>query len=372
MRKMQERKVEYVELIYDLIFVYLVSRNVSLLQHVTDGFVTPLDYFSYVASTMVALQIWYISFLYINHYGDGSPREHLMMFVNMYLLYYMAEGIRTDWGPVYVRYHVTWALIILNLALHFYLAARTYNEEDEELRRHRYRYAIHLVIEAGMILISIPIYAYTGLALSPWALVFGLVVMILYSDAEKRMLVDFPHMAERVMLYIIFTFGEMVLGITGYFDDGFSPAAIYFSLMAFAIVVGLFSAYEYYYNHLMDPETKTSGFKYMMIHIAMVFALNNVTAAMKFMQRRRVDVMPKTLFMAVSILAFFICLLATQEYSKYNKGGGFHYYTRFAFTSVIFVGLMLALSNIPFVSIALTVAFIYLQLCDMYFGKKET
>jgi uncharacterized membrane protein YozB (DUF420 family) len=82
--------------------------------------------------------------------------------------------------------------------------------------------------------------------------------------------------------------------------------------------------------------------------------------------------MPKTLFMAVSILAFFICLLATQEYSKYNKGGGFHYYTRFAFTSVIFVGLMLALSNIPFVSIALTVAFIYLQLCDMYFGKKET
>ncbi len=29
----------------------------------------------------------------------------------------------------------------------------------------------------------------------------------------------------------------------------------------------------------MDPETKTSGFKYMMIHIVMIFALNNVTAA---------------------------------------------------------------------------------------------
>ncbi len=367
----EKRKVEYVELIYDLIFVYLVSRNVSLLHHVTTGFVTPLDYFSYMASTMVALQIWYISSLYINHYGDGSLREHLMMFFNMYLLYYMAEGIRTDWGPVYLRYHISWALIILNMALHYYLAARRHNEEDAELRRHRYRYAVHLVIEAAMILVSIPIYAGTGLALSPWALVFGFCVTLVFRDSERRMLVDFPHMAERVMLYIVFTFGEMVLGIRGYFDDGFSPAAIYYSLMAFAIVVGLFSAYGHYYNHLMDPETKTSGFKYMMLHIVMIFALNNITVAMDFMQRRGVSVVPKTIFMAVSILLFYICLLATQEYSKYNKGGGLRYYTRFALTSAAFVALMLALCRIPYVCIALTAAFIYLQLCDLHYGKKE-
>ena len=49
----------------------------------------------------------------------------------MYLLYYMAEGIRTDWGPVYVRYHVTWALLLLNMAVHYYIAARRYPEDDE-------------------------------------------------------------------------------------------------------------------------------------------------------------------------------------------------------------------------------------------------
>ena len=35
----REKKVEYLELIYDLIFVYLIGRNNSLLQSVHNGFV---------------------------------------------------------------------------------------------------------------------------------------------------------------------------------------------------------------------------------------------------------------------------------------------------------------------------------------------
>lgn len=34
-----EKKVEYLELIYDLIFVYVIGRNNSLLHNVEDGFV---------------------------------------------------------------------------------------------------------------------------------------------------------------------------------------------------------------------------------------------------------------------------------------------------------------------------------------------
>ena len=35
----KEKKVEYLELIYDLIFVYLIGRNNSLLQQIEDGFI---------------------------------------------------------------------------------------------------------------------------------------------------------------------------------------------------------------------------------------------------------------------------------------------------------------------------------------------
>ena len=37
---LQEKKVEYLELIYDLIFVYLVGRNNELLHELSGGFFT--------------------------------------------------------------------------------------------------------------------------------------------------------------------------------------------------------------------------------------------------------------------------------------------------------------------------------------------
>ncbi|MBR3166046.1 MAG: low temperature requirement protein A [Lachnospiraceae bacterium] len=369
--KVQNRKVEYIELIYDLIFVYLVGRNCSLLYTTAVGFIIPLDYFSYMTSTMVALQIWYLSSIYINHYGDGSLREHLMMFVNMYLLYYMAEGIRTDWGPVYVRYHMTWALLLLNMAVHYYLAARRYPEEDEILRRHRYRRTASLVMQAFLVLVSIPIYAYTGYALSPWALVFGIAVVFFTRGTERRMLVNFPHLAERVMLYMVFTFGEMMLGITGYFNDGFSLHAIYFSLMAFAIVVGLFSSYGYYYNHLLDEETKTSGLAYMILHIVMIFSLNNITAAMEFMEKPLVPRLPKTIFLVVSVLVFFICLLMTQRYSKFSVGKHRHVYRKFVIGAAVYIAAALLVYRWDMAGIALTAAFIFKQLYELHFGERD-
>ena len=39
--KVREKKVEYIELIYDLIFVYIVGRNNLLLHDFAGGFVAP-------------------------------------------------------------------------------------------------------------------------------------------------------------------------------------------------------------------------------------------------------------------------------------------------------------------------------------------
>lgn len=365
----EERKVEYVELIYDLIFVYLVSRNGALLHTVEDGFLTWGTYMTYLASSLAILQIWYLSTLYINHYGDGSLREHLMLFFNMYLLYHMADGIRVDWGPVYFRYNGAWALILLNMAANFFRAGHA-DCSEAVCRRHRRRYALTLAAEAVIILLSMPVYALTGVALAPFALVFGVVSLLLTQDVENAMPVDFPHLAERVMLYVVFTFGEMILGITGYFDNGFSLRAVYFSLMAFAIVVGLFSGYGHYYNHLMDPEAQTTGSGYMLLHIVMVLALNNITAALEFMQEPEIRLVPKTVFLSASLLVYYLCLLATQRYARFQVEGKGRFYAQFAAGFAVYCAATALCWRWPMASIALTVAFIYAQLYTLHYGSK--
>ena len=93
----KEKKVEYIELIYDLIFVYIIGRNNQLLHIFDNGFVTMPAFLSYVMTTLAIIQIWNYSTYYINVYGRHSIREHIFMFVNMFLLYFIGEGTRTDW-----------------------------------------------------------------------------------------------------------------------------------------------------------------------------------------------------------------------------------------------------------------------------------
>ena len=66
--KKEERKVEYSELIYDLIFVYIIGRNNSLLHDVSGGFVAPAMFLAYILCTLAVIQIWNYSTYYINIY----------------------------------------------------------------------------------------------------------------------------------------------------------------------------------------------------------------------------------------------------------------------------------------------------------------
>ena len=51
----KERKVEYIELIYDLIFVYIIGRNNLLLHHTPGGFVSREAFISYIFCTLAVI-----------------------------------------------------------------------------------------------------------------------------------------------------------------------------------------------------------------------------------------------------------------------------------------------------------------------------
>ena len=116
-----EKKVEYIELIYDLIFVYMTGRNNQIIHTFETGFVARGAFMTYVLSTLAIIQIWNFTTFYINMFGRNGVRDHIFLFVNMYLLYFMADATRTNWYDLYYRYNIAWGLILLNLALAYFV-----------------------------------------------------------------------------------------------------------------------------------------------------------------------------------------------------------------------------------------------------------
>ena len=367
----EEKKVEYIELIYDLIFVYLIGRNNSLLHAIQDGFIQPQAFLTYILSTLVILHVWYFSMLFINRYGSNDLAEHLCIFINMYLLYYMGDGTKVQWEDSYVRYNLAWCLILVNLAVQYYLKYRAAAKEAPWESTHIRHQIIFLLLQAAIVAGGIPLFHLTGFPVSPLALVFGIVASALTRDVGNLMAVDFAHLTERVMLFVVFTFGEMIIGISGYFSGEFSPDTVFFSLMAFLIVVGLFLGYEYLYDHIIDREASSTGNSYMILHIFLIAAMNNITAALEFMREPSVRAVPKTIFLVVSFLIYFLFLFLLERYAPVRVKGSRKFFGQLAGLCAAFAGLMARCYRNSYLSIALTAVFVYaLYLVLVRRGKK--
>ena len=368
----KEKKVEYVELIYDLIFVYIIGRNNSLLHNFSNGFVVPSAFLAYIMTTLAVIQIWNYSTYYINIYGRHGVREHVFLFINMFLLYFIGESTRADWQGYELQYHIAWALILINIAVQYLLELRNHTESPENRKRMIIMASI-LLGEAIIVAVDIWVYRVwdtTWLLLA--AILLSMCAVFGFRQRKGLGFVDFPHLSERAMLYVVFTFGEMIIAIASYFEGDFSLHDTYFALMAFLIVAGLFLSYGVFYDHIIDREQRTNGLYYMFLHIFIIFALNNITNGLEFMAEEEISLMPKIVFLVASFVLFFVFLFALG--ARYAKARC-KKYDRFCLFAVLisagFAVLMCLLRNNMMLNIALSVVFVFLLFAIIYHYGKE-
>ena len=356
----KEKKVEYIELIYDLMFVYILRRNCGLLHHIEDGFIPVNIYLTGVLITLTVLQVWYCTTAFINRYGTNSIAEYVMLFINMFLLYYMADTAHASWQEQYTQFSVAWALILINIAVQYCLKLRSDAGRDPVTRRHLFYNIFLLAGEAAVILLSVPVFRATGLTLSPAALVVGVLAALTFGRrVSGNVPADFGHLSERIMLFVVLAFGEMIISLSDYFSGGITVRSVYFALMGFLIVAGLFFTYGYCYDHIIDREKATSGVGYMMVHILMITVMTNITVALEFMREPEADEGKKVVFLVISFILFFAFLFLLLPYAKpYHKPSRSFLLIIVGLTAV-FAVLMAALYRDNVASIAVTVAYIY-------------
>lgn len=361
----QEKKVEYLELIYDLIFVYLIGRNNSLLHYIENGFVSAGNFLTYVLCSLAIIQIWSYSTFYINLYGRNGKRDHIFLFINMYLLYHMADGISSGWRTSVNQFCIAWFLILVNIGLQHLIEMRNHAGENRELEQLK-RKALIIFGEAALILVHMLVYHLSGISIAYVPILFGLAATLFSRDVNSLVPVDFSHLSERAMLYVVFTFGEMIISITGYFEDKISLNTLYFSGMAFLIVVGLFLSYEVFYNRIVDREITTNGTGYMMIHVFLIFALNNISVALEFMRQEEVAILPKTLFITGSFILYFVFLFLADIYAKKTCACDMKYHEFVGVIGLSFLVLMIIFRTRMALNIAISVMYVFIIFLIIY------
>lgn len=348
----EERKVEYIELIYDLIFVHAISRCGSLLP-LEHGIPARSAYVTFFLFSIAILEIWYYSILFINRFPQHHHQRNICIVVNMYLLYYIADGIRENWRDYFQRIHIAWALILIHLAIQYFFALRNADAGDDQ---HFRRDLFICLIEAAVVLVSLPIFTKTGLVLSPCALLVGIMAGITGKKTGERNL-DFPHLTERVMLYVVFSFGEMIVELAGFFEEGFSLLGFCYSVIALAFAAGLFFNYGFVYDHVIDREKQTSGDGYLLLHLFLILSLSYLTQVMGMLRNPLIPEHSKILSLCVWLFAYVTFLSLLERYAK--KRACRNYYLRLGQISLAYIFLLILTRRIQVVNFGVSVLYIY-------------
>ena len=92
MINIKEKKVELIELFYDLIYVYAISRLSLLIEGDGKGAFIP-SFIVYVIYCLVILQSWLYLTNYVNRYGKWRWYEIVITSINMIAALYMSNTI---------------------------------------------------------------------------------------------------------------------------------------------------------------------------------------------------------------------------------------------------------------------------------------
>ncbi len=312
----KEKKVELIELFYDLIYVYAISNLTKLLE--SEGADIFSDFGRYFILCLVILQAWLYLTNYVNRYGEWNKSEYVLTTVNMMATIYMANTISDDWQIVAKSFNLA-MLVMLGCVLAMYVLQLFKKTNDTSAARNSavILSLVCLLYFAAFLLAYFHIHRYVLLA-DIAAVLAGAFLPFILKGKFSSAIIHFPHLVERLELITIITFGECVVGITGYFDINFVSLQ---AILVFMDVLLLFGCYVLQIHRLCDHEQDARALKIMFSHYLIVISLNLITITLAYAGDPDAGRTFNVIMMILSLAMFYLSLYVNSSY--YHKGISF-------------------------------------------------
>ncbi|MBQ3335044.1 MAG: low temperature requirement protein A [Eubacteriaceae bacterium] len=307
----KEKKVELIELFYDLIYVYAISRLTMLIEEPVNGIIPLSGFFLYLVIGFVILQAWLYLTNYVNRYGKWRWYEYVLTAVNMTATVYMANTISPRWNEMALTFNLAMLVMLLCVAA-MYLIQTFVKEQDPAAAKNSLTIlSVDCLLYFAAFLASVFQAGDVVIWLDVAAVLCGAFLPFFIRGRFDADIISFPHLAERFELITIITFGEGIVGMTGFFD------VRHFTLrpvMVFAVILLLFGCYVIQIHELCDHHRVDRALRLMFSHYFIVISLNLITVAFKFLENPEANRLLTAGLMSSAMLLFFTAVYSDSVY----------------------------------------------------------
>lgn len=311
--EVKEKKVELIELFYDLIYVYAISRLTLLIEEPVGGGIPLAGFFRYLVVCFVILQAWLYLTNYVNRYGRWQWYEYALTAVNMTATVYMANTINTNWDEMARTFNLSMLVMLLCVAAMYFIQVQKREQDTGAARNMLVILPVDCLLYFAAFLASVLHTGHLVLWLDVAAVLVGAFLPFFVRGDFDISIISFPHLVERFELITIITFGEGIVGMTEYFDvRSFSIHPV----LVFAVILALFGCYVVQIHYLCDHHRVERSLRLMFSHYFIVIAVNLITVAFKFLLNPEADRLFTACLMISALVLFFVSVYYDSAYYR--------------------------------------------------------
>ncbi|MBD5807509.1 low temperature requirement protein A [Limosilactobacillus walteri] len=312
MAKEITKKVSLVELFYDLVFVYMVSRATGLIHHVHHGIIGLPTLGIFALVMIIFINSWMVQMVFTNRYGKSSITNIIFSFIDMAIILYMSNAFTATFDRHLSTFFVAAGLLSLTLCLQYLIVYwQTKTQTDRQITQ---AFSGILAFRAMTLFVGGIFPNRIGITIALVGVLISWIAPGFTGKYTRKHPIVFSHLLERLTALIIVMFGETIIGIADYFTrESLSPQ----SIMIFITVAALFFTYIVEFDHLIDEyQTNQTGNLMIYLHYFILFGLSLITVALKFISEPEAHSDFSVGCLYLGLILFYIGLIIANYYNK--------------------------------------------------------
>ncbi|KMT61933.1 low temperature requirement protein A [Paenilisteria newyorkensis] len=348
------KKVTWLELFFDLLFVGAIASVTHVLLYIEDGVVDASVFWKFVLMFVPLWWAWTGQTLFINRYGNDLLPQRLLIGLEIMFVLLMISSFNIHFDETYITFFIGYIGLRMITAIQYLFAAK-----KEKAARRNVALFLGKYFWIGIFISSISLFLdgewryimlYAGIVLD-------ILVPLIGRKGLRQVPIHTEHLLERFGLFTIILLGESIVAIISVLSTEVMDAGLIF-YAACAIVLVLLIWWQYFDNleKKLDKEQQTAGQLIIYGHLFLFLSLSTTAAGIKML------VLPDISYHFVVFFLFSSVLVYVLAFS-----GTFHLYRvpeeRLAWIHLaLFISLIVALFVLVWF-VVLSPALVLLVLC---------
>ncbi|MEM5013118.1 low temperature requirement protein A [Niallia taxi] len=300
---MFEKKVTWLELFYDLLFVASVAVATHVLIHVEDGHIHTEYLFKFVLIFVPIWWAWVGQTMFVNRFGQDLFHQRLFLILQMFFALVMTSSLNVDFDPYYLTFLIGYIGLRTVTAIQYLVVQRIEEGARKEAARYLGKY-----FWIGIIISLFSLFFDSWIRY--FILYLGILIDIIVPMLGRKYLVKVPtntaHLLERFGLFTTILFGESLVSTLAVIQPTQGDwHSIGFAVISFVLIIAMWWQYFDNVEKKVDKSIQTAGQTIIYGHLFILMSLSAVAASIRLLVLHEVEYFFSLFFIFGSVLLYF-------------------------------------------------------------------